>query len=97
MTSVGRAIRAALLARKLPCLGSHYRALPAHAGLWEAARVTRRDVTVRLQAVPIVLEARGLDVTAATLERVLAADDETGAKILKRVLDDEIQHVAAGT
>lgn len=91
------AMHFALLARKLQSLGSHYGALPAHAGLWEAAYLTRHDVAARLAVVPMVLEARGLDVTPATLERVHAAGDAGGAKILTRILDDEIRHVAAGT
>lgn len=91
------AMHFALLARKLQSLGSHYGALPAHGGLWEAAHATRHDVAARLAVVPMVLEARGLDVTPATLERVRAAGDEHGARILERILDDEIRHVAAGT
>lgn len=91
------AMHFALLARKLENLGSHYGALPAHAGLWEAAHATRHDVAARLAVVPMVLEARGLDVTPATLERVAAAGDAGGAKILARILDDEIRHVAVGT
>ncbi|WP_285712349.1 ferritin-like domain-containing protein [Erythrobacter oryzae] len=91
------AMHFALLARKLESLGSHYGALPAHAGLWEAAHATRHDVAARLAVVPMVLEARGLDVTPATLERVRTAGDAHGAKILTRILDDEIRHVAAGT
>jgi uncharacterized ferritin-like protein (DUF455 family) len=91
------AMHFALLARKLESLFSHYGALPAHAGLWEAAYATRGDVAARLAVVPMVLEARGLDVTPATLERVEAAGDAHGAKILKRILDDEIRHVAFGT
>lgn len=91
------AMHFALLARKLESLGSHYGALPAHGGLWEAAYNTRHNVAARLAVVPMVLEARGLDVTPATLERVQAAGDSGGAKILARILDDEIRHVAAGT
>jgi uncharacterized ferritin-like protein (DUF455 family) len=91
------AMHFALLARKLEGLGSHYGALPAHAGLWEAAHATRNDVAARLAVVPMVLEARGLDVTPATLERVHAGGDEGGAKILARILDDEIRHVGVGT
>jgi len=91
------AMHFALLARKLEQLGSHYGALPAHAGLWEAAHATRHNVTARLAVVPMVLEARGLDVTPAMLERVQAAGDTGGAKILARILDDEIRHVGFGT
>lgn len=91
------AMHFALLARKLESLGSYYGALPAHGGLWQAAFETRHDVKARLAIVPMVLEARGLDVTPATLERVRAAGDDNGARILKRILDDEIRHVAFGT
>ncbi len=91
------AMHFALLARKLESLGSCYGALPAHAGLWEAAHATRDDVAARLAVVPMVLEARGLDVTPATLERVRAAGDQNGTKILTRILDDEIRHVGFGT
>jgi len=91
------AMHFALLARKLETLGSNYGALPAHGGLWEAAHETRNDVAARLAVVPMVLEARGLDVTPATLERVRGAGDEHGAKILARILDDEIRHVGFGT
>ena len=91
------AMHFALLARKLESLGSHYGALPAHGGLWQAAHETRHEVAARLAVVPMVLEARGLDVTPATLERVEAAGDAHGAKILARILDDEIRHVGFGT
>lgn len=90
------AMHFALIARKLETLGSHYGALPAHSGLWQAAHETRHDVAARLAVVPMVLEARGLDVTPATLERVEAAGDGQGVKILSRILDDEIRHVGFG-
>jgi uncharacterized ferritin-like protein (DUF455 family) len=91
------AMHFALLSRKLTSLGSFYGALPAHAGLWEAAHATREDVAARLAVVPMVLEARGLDVTPTTLERVRSGGDHNGAKILARILDDEIRHVGFGT
>lgn len=91
------AMHFALLDRKLRTLGSHYGALPAHGGLWEAAAETAHDVMARLAIVPMVLEARGLDVTPATLEKVQSQGDNNGAKILSRILDDEIRHVGIGT
>jgi len=91
------AMHFALLDRKLKTMGSYYGALPAHAGLWQAAEATKHDVAARLAIVPMVLEARGLDVTPATLERVKSQGDHSGAKILSRILDDEIRHVAFGT
>ena len=91
------AMHFALIDRKLRALGSHYGALPAHGGLWEAALQTNHDVAARLAIVPMVLEARGLDVTPAMLERVRSQGDMNGAQILARILDDEIRHVAIGT
>jgi len=90
------AMHYALIDRHLRGLGSHYGALPAHDGLWEAAGKTSHDVAARLAVVPMVLEARGLDVTPATLDRVKANGDERGARILQRILDDEIRHVRFG-
>ena len=90
------AMHFAVLDRHLAGMGSGYGALPAHGGLWEAAHATRHDVGARLAVVPMVLEARGLDVTPATLERVRQAGDARGAAILERILNDEIRHVAVG-
>lgn len=91
------AMHFALIERHLHRLGSRYGALPAHDGLWDAAFETRHDVLARMAVVPMVLEARGLDVTPATIERIRASGDEAGARILERILDDEIVHVRTGT
>ncbi len=91
------AMHFALLDRQLIARGSGYGALPAHAGLWEAAEKTQGDLAARLAVVPMALEARGLDVTPATVERFEAAGDIRSAMIMKRIYTDEIRHVAAGT
>jgi uncharacterized ferritin-like protein (DUF455 family) len=49
-----------------------------------------------LAVVPLVLEARGLDVTPATIADFRRAGDEASAAILERIYCDEIGHVAAG-
>jgi uncharacterized ferritin-like protein (DUF455 family) len=97
--SVGadEAIHFLLLDRRLRALGSFYGALPAHDGLWEAAEATALDPLARLAVVPMVLEARGLDVTPATVARFEAAGDSRSAAILSRIYRDEIRHVGAGT
>jgi len=91
------AIHFVMLDRRLRALGSAYGALPAHDGLWEAAEETADDVLARLAVVPMVLEARGLDVTPATVERFEVAGDARSAAILGRIYSDEIRHVAVGT
>ena len=91
------ALHFAVLQRYLRQLGADYGDFPAHDGLWEAAYATRHDIDARLAVVPMVLEARGLDVTPPMLERVEAIGDHKGVRILQRILDDEIRHVRIGT
>lgn len=90
------AMHFAILDRRLRSLGSFYGALPAHDGLWEAAEATAHDPLARLAIVPMVLEARGLDITPQMITRFEAGKDMKSARILKRILQDEIRHVAAG-
>jgi uncharacterized ferritin-like protein (DUF455 family) len=91
------AMHFALLARRLVTLGCDYGALPAHDGLWDAARETAHDLAARLAIVPMVLEARALDVTPVMIERFAAAGDLRSARVLQRILDDEVRHVGLGT
>jgi uncharacterized ferritin-like protein (DUF455 family) len=91
------AMHFALLDRRLRALGSGYGALAAHDGLWEAAAATAHDPLARLAVVPMVLEARGLDVTPAAVGRFETAGDDRSAAILRRIYRDEIRHVGAGS
>ncbi|MBM3614307.1 MAG: ferritin-like domain-containing protein [Alphaproteobacteria bacterium] len=86
-----------LVSDRLEALCSHYGALPAHAGMWRAAADTAHDFKGRLAVVPMVLEARGLDVTPgmiAIFER--AGDPETKAA-LEVIYAEEVGHVAYGS
>ena len=76
--------------------GSFYGALPAHDGLWEAAEKTSDDVLARLAIAPLVLEARGLDVTPQMIENLRRAGDTESAQLLSVIYEDEISHVASG-
>ncbi len=91
------AMHFALLDRRLRDLGSHYGALPAHDGLWQAAEETSGDGDARLAIVPMVLEARALDITPSTISRFESAGDRRSADMLHRIMKDEIRHVGAGT
>ncbi|WP_430415981.1 ferritin-like domain-containing protein [Parasphingorhabdus sp.] len=86
-----------LLDRRLREMDSFYGQLPAHEGLWGAAIDTAHDVSARLAIVPMVLEARGLDITLETVERFKQQGDYLTAKVLNRIYDDEINHVSYGT
>jgi uncharacterized ferritin-like protein (DUF455 family) len=91
------AMHFALLDRRLRQLGSFYGQLPAHDGLWQAATETAGDAMARLAIVPMVLEARALDITPATIARFEGVGDEASARMLRRIMTDEIRHVRAGT
>ena len=86
-----------MIADRLEEMGGAYGDLPAHNGLWEAAQATRGDLAARLAVAPLVLEARGLDVTPGMIERLVGAGDEESAALLRIIYDEEIGHVAAGS
>jgi uncharacterized ferritin-like protein (DUF455 family) len=50
----------------------------------------------RLAVVPMVLEARGLDVTLPMIESLSRAGDHASADVLRIVYRDEIGHVEIG-
>jgi uncharacterized ferritin-like protein (DUF455 family) len=86
-----------LLSRRLQALGAAYGDLPAHDGLWLAATETAHDLLARLAIVPLVLEARGLDVTPTMIGDLQRFGDAESAAILQRIYDDEIGHVEIGS
>ncbi|QIE57795.1 ferritin-like domain-containing protein [Pikeienuella piscinae] len=85
-----------LVADRLEAMGTHYGALPAHAGMWRAAKDTRADIMARLAVVPMVLEARGLDVTPGMIAAFEAAGDEKSVAALRVIYAEEVAHVAYG-
>lgn len=85
-----------LLSRRMAELGGSYGDLPAHDGLWQAAIATSGDLLARLAVVPLVLEARGLDVTPGMIETFGRHGDGATVAVLERIYRDEIGHVAAG-
>ena len=86
-----------LLSDCLATLGSHYGALPAHAGMWRAAESTADDLPARLAVVPMVLEARGLDVTPGMIAVFERAGDAQATAALQTIYAEEVHHVAYGS
>ena len=86
-----------MLNDRLNELGSEYGDYPAHDGLWEMAAKTADDVLDRMALVPRVLEARGLDVTPAMINRLQKCGDNKTAALLQRIYTDEIGHVETGS
>ena len=81
----------------LTAMGSHYGALPAHAGMWRAAEDTANDLMGRLAVVPMVLEARGLDVTPGMIDIFRKAKADQAVAALQVIYAEEVGHVAYGS
>lgn len=81
----------------LEAMGSHYGALPAHAGMWRAAEDTAEDFMGRLAVVPMVLEARGLDVTPGMIDVFRRAHVDQAVAALEVIYSEEVHHVAYGS
>ena len=86
-----------LLSDCLAAMDSHYGALDAHAGMWRAAEDTAEDFMGRLAVVPMVLEARGLDVTPGMIELFRKAKDTQTVAALETIYAEEVGHVAYGS
>ena len=87
----------ALLQEHLRSMNTGYGDLPAHTGLWDNAQDTAHDVLARLALVPRCLEARGLDVTPALIEKFQQQHDTASVALLERILTDEVGHVERGS
>jgi uncharacterized ferritin-like protein (DUF455 family) len=87
----------ALIRSHLRSFGMDYGDFPAHQGLWEHAEDTVDNLLARLAIVPRCMEARGLDVTPAMIEKFQTRNDATSVAILTRILTDEVGHVAIGS
>ncbi len=86
-----------LVSDRLEALGSHYGALAAHAGMWRAAEDTKDDFMGRLAVVPMVLEARGLDVTPGMIDLFRRAKDTETVAAMEVIYAEEVGHVAYGS
>jgi len=86
-----------LLRERLHAGGREYGDFAGHNGLWDMAMRTARDPLQRMALVPRMLEARGLDVTPAMIDRFTAAGDRAMVEVLSLILREEIGHVAIGS
>ncbi len=91
------ALHFGLIREHLLTLGVDYGDLPAHGGLWGHAEDTAEDILARLAIVPRCMEARGLDVTPAMIEKLQMLGDQAGVAILQRIYNDEVGHVERGS
>lgn len=85
-----------LVSERLAELGARYGDLPAHDGLWQAAQATGHSLLARVAIVPLVLEARGLDVQPGMIDSMTRRGDAASARVLEVIYRDEKRHVAFG-
>jgi len=85
-----------LLNNRLKSLNSYYGSLVAHGEIWELSAKTNHNLLVRLAVIPMVLEARGLDATPLIIEKLNSSGDKLSSSYLKKIYEDEINHVAIG-
>ncbi len=86
-----------LLEKWLEDYGMQYGDLPAHRGLWDLAEKTAHSALERMALIPRYMEARGLDVTPAMIQKLESAGDQESVAILKVILEEEVSHVEAGS
>lgn len=91
------ALHFSMIRTHLQQMGVDYGDLPAHSGLWDIAEDSADSLLARLALVPRYMEAHGLDVTPAMIEKLSEMEDQQGVKILTCILEDEIGHVELGS
>ena len=65
--------------------------------MWRAAEDTAEDLMGRLAVVPMVLEARGLDVTPGMIDIFQKAGDTAAVDAMQVIYAEEVHHVAYGS
>ncbi len=85
-----------ILNQRLNELNHTYGDFDAHSGLWDMAEKTAHNFLHRMAVIPRGLEARGLDVTPALINRLRSVGEQRTVGILNLILEDEIGHVAIG-
>lgn len=85
-----------LLTHHLRQLDCQYGDFTAHNNLWDMACKTSGDVMARMALVPRLIEARGLDVAPAMIQRLSQVGDRDGVTVLEIIHREEIEHVRIG-
>jgi uncharacterized ferritin-like protein (DUF455 family) len=85
-----------LALQRLEPVGGDVQRLEATAHVLAIDHLLAGDLLGRLAVVPMVLEARGLDVTPGLARSLENAGDSETAAILKIIYEDEKGHVAVG-
>ena len=70
--------------------------MPAHERLWQAACATKHDLLALLAIAPFVLDARGLDVGSAIIQKLTIVGDPDSAAALNIIMTGGVGHVADG-
>lgn len=81
---------------RLRDLGSSYGDLPAHGIVWNSADVSKGCRKERLALGQLVAEAKGLDAGPRLADRLVGFGDKQSADIVRKIADEELDHVRIG-
>lgn len=82
--------------QRLAELGFKYGDMPANNLLMRECQNTSNNVAARLAVIPLVQEARGLDAGPRLVKRLMGFGDHRTSKIVAKIAEEEIAHVAVG-
>ncbi|WZZ11546.1 hypothetical protein YC2023_097467 [Brassica napus] len=82
--------------QRLAELGFKYGDMPANNLLMRECENTSNNVAARLAVIPLVQEARGLDAGPRLVKRLMGFGDHRTSKIVAKIAEEEIAHVAVG-
>ncbi|XP_010522141.1 PREDICTED: uncharacterized protein LOC104800864 [Tarenaya hassleriana] len=82
--------------QRLAELGFKYGDMPANNLLMRECEKSSDNVAGRLAVIPLVQEARGLDAGPRLVKRLMGFGDHRTSKIVAKIADEEVAHVAVG-
>jgi len=85
-----------LLENRLNELNSHFGEFEVHDKLWKNCINTKNNFLARIAVISLVQEPRGLDAGPRMINKLKSMGDEKSASIVKKIIDDEVNHVKTG-
>lgn len=85
-----------MLENRLNQMGSKFGEYDVHNKLWKNAYNTKDNLLARIAVISLVQEPRGLDAGPRLINKLKSMGDEDSAIIIKKIIDDEVNHVKTG-
>jgi uncharacterized ferritin-like protein (DUF455 family) len=85
-----------LLEDRLNELDSYFGMFDVHDKLWKNCQNTNNNFLARIAVISLVQEPRGLDAGPRLINKLKSMGDEKSASIMKKIIEDEVNHVKTG-